>query len=348
MNADQPPDPTHRTWAEIDLSALLHNLGVVRSLHPDTAVMAVVKADAYGHGVPHVATALASAGVEFLGVANATEARRLARTGTDKRIYLLGPTAPGERPEIVHHRWVSCISSLEEAEHFDQLNAAAANPPLPVHLAVDTGMGRGGFLASSLPGIHPRLQALPHLHLEGIGSHLSSADENPGFTHQQIDLFNATLESLGGAETFTYRHLANSAGLLDYPLGHTNLVRPGLMLYGISPVPGHQQNLRPVLSLKASITLVRTLPPGHGISYGRTFVTDRPTTVATIGIGYGDGLPRNLPSQKTTVLIGGQPCPLLGRVTMDQIMVDVSHLTTPPPPGTAATIIGNTPGHTAT
>ncbi|NIP93746.1 MAG: alanine racemase, partial [Akkermansiaceae bacterium] len=162
--------------------------------------------------------------------------------------------------------------------------------------------------------------------ITGIGSHLPSADEDPEFTRRQFETFDALVESLQRHGEVPHIHLANSAGLLGYSSRTTNLVRPGLMLYGVAPLPEHQDKLRTVMTLKSRVAVIRDLPAGHGISYGRTFVTKRPTRVATIGIGYGDGYPRSLSSHGTELFVRGHRVPLLGRVTMDQVMADVTDL----------------------
>jgi alanine racemase len=321
VNDSYPVSPP-RAWAEIDLAALKRNLEVARQASGGE-LMVVVKAGAYGHGLEELARALAGQPIAFFGVANVGEARRIRAAGVQTPIYLLGPTWAAEREEIVARDWTACLSSMEEAEHFNCL-AAAAGKRIRVHLAVDTGMGRGGFLTEHLPGLMAAPDSLTHLEIEGIGSHLPSADEDADFTHGQISAFHDILESLGGASRFKWRHLLNSAGLLGYGRGTCNLARPGLMLYGISPLPEFQVRLTHVMTLKSRITLLRTLPAGHGVSYGRQFVTTHPTRVATIGIGYGDGYPRHLSGQGAEVWIRGRRCPVLGRVTMDQIMVDVS------------------------
>lgn len=285
--------------------------------------MAVVKAGAYGHGLEEMAKALAGEEIAFFGVANVGEARRIRHAGVQTRIYLLGATWAGEREEIVARDWTPCISSISEAEQFNQL-AAACGKRLKVHLAVDTGMGRGGFVAERLPEKLARLEQMAHLEIEGIGSHLPAADEDQEFTLRQFEKFNAILRELGGAARFKWIHLSNSAGLLAFDQGACNLSRPGLMLYGVSPVPGFQQQLATVMTLKSRVTLVRTLPAGHGVSYGRQFVTTRPTRVATVGIGYGDGYPRHVSGNGADVWIRGRRLPILGRVTMDQMMVDAT------------------------
>ncbi len=285
--------------------------------------MAVVKAGAYGHGLEEISGALADQDIEFFGVANVGEARRIRNAGVETRIYLLGATWSEEREEIVARDWTPCISSLEEAAQFNKL-AAGRRKRLKVHLAVDTGMGRGGFVAEHLADSLRKLETMEHLEVEGLGSHLPSADEDEEFTKRQFARFRGIIEELGGPARFRWIHLSNSAGLLGYDQGVCNLVRPGLMLYGISPLPGFQQQLRTVMTLKSRVTLVRTLPAGHGISYGRQYVTTRETRVATIGIGYGDGYPRHVSGQGAEVWIRGRRLPILGRVTMDQMMVDVT------------------------
>lgn len=311
-----------RAWAEIDLAALKQNLEVARAASGG-ALMAVVKAGAYGHGLEEVTKALAAADVAFFGVANVGEARRIQHAGVTTRLYLLGATWAGEREEIVARDWTPCLSSLEEAEHFNRL-ALAAGKRLKVHLAVDTGMGRGGFLPDHLVESMPAMDRMTHLEIEGIGSHLPSADEDEEFTRGQVACYRGILDQLGGAARFKWRHLLNSAGLLAYDRGACNLARPGLILYGVSPLPGFQDQLATVMTLKSRVTLVRTLPAGHGVSYGRQFVTTQLTRVATIGIGYGDGYPRAVSGQGAEVSVHGRRCPILGRVTMDQIMVDVT------------------------
>ncbi|CAN5492805.1 alanine racemase [soil metagenome] len=336
--------PSERVCATIDLAAIRRNFAVARKLSGVADCMAVVKADAYGHGLIPVARALAPEAT-FLGVAHVGEARRLVDAGIRCRPFLLGPTCPAERAEIVAHRWTPCLSSLDEGRHFDALARDAGCGPLAVHLAVDTGMGRCGFLPDEFPGAIEVLRSLPGLTIEGITSHHPSADEDETFTRQQIGMFQSVV---GRLPAVRFLHLANSAGLLGYPQHPCNLIRPGLMLYGVSPLPAFQQMLTPSLTLTAAVTLVRELPAGHGVSYGRTFITGQPTTVATIGIGYGDGFPRHLSNRGADVLIGGRRCPVLGRVTMDQIMADVTDLPTPPEPGAPVVIIGRQESHEIT
>lgn len=282
--------------------------------------MAVLKAGAYGHGIEQIALALENENLSYFGVASVIEARKLSLSGINTPIYLLGPTLPQERAEIVENGWTPSVSTFQEADDF---NALATNgKQCAVHITLDTGMGRGGFLPAALPTAIEKLNKLPNIKVVGIGSHLPSADEDRDFTLKQF----ATFESAVCDRAFRYIHLSNSAGLLDYKSELTNLVRPGLMLYGIAPIASYQEKLKPVMSLKSRVSLVRTLPAGHGVSYGRDAILKEDTRVATIGAGYGDGYPRAVSGNDAVVLIRGQRCPLLGRVTMDQIMVDVSSL----------------------
>ena len=321
VNEPFPVSPP-RAWAEIDLGALGKNLAVAREAFGG-GLMAVVKAGAYGHGLEEIAKALAAEDIAFFGVANVGEARRIRNAGVATRIYLLGATWSEEREEIVAREWTPCVSSIDEAEHFNRI-AANHGKRLKVHLAVDTGMGRGGFVAEHLPEKLALLERMANLEIEGIGSHLPSADEDAEFTLRQFERFHAIIRELGGAERFKWMHLSNSAGLLGFDQGLCNLSRPGLMLYGVSPLPGFQERLATVMTLKSRVTLVRSLPAGHGISYGRQFVTTKPTRVATVGIGYGDGYPRQVSGNGADVWIRGRRLPILGRVTMDQLMVDVT------------------------
>lgn len=311
-----------RAWAEIDLAAWRYNLETARRMSGGCEIMAVVKAGAYGHGLEEMTRRVAGNGIAFFGVANVGEARRIRSAGVDTRIYLLGATWHGEREEIVARDWTPCISTFAEAEHFNHL-AQEAGKTLKVHISVDTGMGRGGFLEEETDGLREGLARFRNLEIEGIGSHLPSADEDGDFTRKQIAHFDRAVDALGGEGVLRYRHLLNSAGLIGYQCGRANLVRPGLMLYGVCPMGG-ASGVQTVMSLKSRVTLVRVLPTGHGVSYGRQFVTTRPTRVATIGVGYGDGYPRHLSGNGAEVFLRGRRFPLLGRVTMDQIMVDVT------------------------
>ncbi|MGC6427681.1 MAG: alanine racemase [Akkermansiaceae bacterium] len=307
-----------RAWAEIDFDAMRRNLDVVKKHAPGQDVMIVIKADAYGHGMIETARAMETEKPSFFGVANAGEARKLHEAGISVTPYILGATLPAEREEIVARGWTPCLCSLEEIAHFESLG------PVSAHLALDTGMGRGGFLPEQIGTAIAALKKSDHITLTGIGSHLPVADEDAAFTRSQFETFDRLAEEI--QQEFPRKlaiHLSNSAGLLDFKSRTTTMVRPGLMLYGISPRPIYQNKLTPVMTLKTRISLIHRLPKGHGVSYGRTLL-NRATKAAILGIGYGDGYSRAI--QDGEVLIQGARCPLLGRVTMDQIIVDVTDL----------------------
>ncbi len=332
-----------RCWVEIDLGALRHNARVAADLagHP---VMAVVKANGYGHGAEAVARALeGEPSVAGFGVAGVAEGLALRRAGAGSPVFVLGACLPEERAVAVGQGFNVIVSDLEEAAAFDAA-ALAQGTTAAVHLAIDTGMGRLGLLEKDWSEAWmARLLELRNLQLAGVASHLPSADEDEAFTLDQAQRFRRLAARVRAAADVRQVHLCNSAGIMamgDRVADFCNLSRAGLMLYGVAPVPRHAGRLRPVLSWHTRVTLVRELPPGHGISYGRTLVTDRPTRVATLGIGYGDGYPRHLSGNGATVLVHGVRCPLLGRVTMDQVMVDVGAVGRPVLPGDPAVLLG--------
>ena len=326
--------PVARCWAEIDCAALRHNAAVVRELvGPATSILSVVKADGYGHGMIPVARELATAtGQSLFGVANIAEAALLQAHLPAARITILSPALPEERAEIVRRRWLPWISSVAEAEAYAGLarhcHGERAAVPFEVEINVDTGMGRMGVLPTELPALQDAIACLPSVRVIGLVTHLPVADEDPGFTSGQLAGFEKLAAGAAGmpANPPLRQQAQNSAGLIGYPRHGNNVVRPGLMLYGSSPIPEFQARLRPVLALKTRVTLVRELPAGHGVSYGRTFITPAAMRVGTLAAGYADGYKRHLSNTGAAVLVRGRRCPLLGRVTMDQIMIDLSAL----------------------
>lgn len=335
MDKESPP----RAWVEVDAEAIAHNLAVARRASGGALQLPIVKANAYGHGLEQVARRLDAEGVAFFGVANAGEARRLQQAGVAAPPFIVGPTLPGEREEIVSCGWGCTVSTWEEALHFQEI-AALLDKEFAVHVAVDTGMGREGFMPRQLGQLIPQLKELSHLRIEGAMSHFCAADEDAAITRQQICLFNEGVRELEQHFALKYKHIAASAGLMCYEVAAANMVRPGIILYGVAPMESPLgAELRPTLCLYARVLLVRELPAGHGVSYGSTYTTAAPSRVATVGIGYEDGWPRHLSGSGAQVYIGGQACPMLGRVTMDMIMADVSHLPTVQP-GDEVELIG--------
>jgi alanine racemase len=309
-----------RAWVEIDLGAVRHNLKVVGKLAGKAGIMAVVKANGYGHGLNQVAAAL-SDGVEVFAVASLVEALLLRHTEKTKPILLLSAALPSEYAEIARHGFIPTISSLEEARLFAKVVPQGSEAT--IHFKIDTGMGRLGAHPEKAFAILREIRKLP-LPLHSISTHLASADSDRKLTQKQLREFEELISYLRDFDPKVPIHVLNTAGTMLFPAHTHDLVRVGLALYGVSPVPGLQKLLRPALSWKAAVTFLNDLPKGHGISYGSTFKTPRAMKVAVLPVGYADGYPRHLSGKGASVLIKGKRCPVLGRVTMDQIMVDVS------------------------
>ncbi len=327
-----PPDLPPRLWAEIDAEALAHNVSLLTHRFGPARVMAVVKANAYGHDTSLVAPLCAALGLRDFGIATPSEGAALRPLlPPDATIYLLGPAFPEEAPAIVFHRLTPLLSSLDTAR---ALSEAASDMGIvtSVHLDVDTGIGRAGVQVSDAAVFLSTLDSLPGLRVTGLATHFASADEDPADAQKQHALFAQFLRTLGPRADALRVHAANSPATLALPQeARHQMIRPGLLLYGIEPAPGMfleigDTPLRPVLSLKTRVTLCRALPGGATISYGRTYAVPPGGGVyATLGVGYGDGYPRRF-SNSGHVLIQGKRAPICGRVCMDQIVVDVSHI----------------------
>jgi alanine racemase len=326
-----------RSWVEVQAQPFVHNLEVLRAAAPQTRLAAVVKADAYGHGLSEVAR-MVDAHVDFLAVANVAEAVTARDAGSTKPILILGPALPAERPELVWHRFIPTVSTVEEAHAYGDL--VPAGERLAVHLVIDTGMGRIGLWGEEVEPVAAAIRSRSTLALAAVSSHLPVADEDETYSDRQIERFRTEKEErLQMPEA--PGTLLNSAGIFRFG-GRArpgDIARTGLALYGISPVPEFQPRLVPALTWKARVSLVRQVGPGRGISYGRTYITDRPTLVGTLAVGYGDGYQRHLSGRGAEVLVRGVRCPVLGRVTMDQVMVDLSRVG-PVPAGEEAVLIG--------
>lgn len=265
----------------------------------------------------------------MFGVANLREAEELRAGGITDPVLLLSTCLPGEHEAVLRQGFQLFISTAEEAATLDAL-ASTLGTKARAHIMLDTGMGRIGFPAGSWnQEAITSLLALRNIAWEGIGSHLPSPDDDADYTRDQIARFAQGVALARDAGlTPQWVHVASGAGLLGYPEQNAvcNLVRPGLMLYGVSPLPGKQPLLKPALTWKTRIALIRELPAGHGISYGRTEILKRVTRVATLACGYADGYPRQVSGKGAEVLVRGVRCPLIGRVTMDQMMVDVTDM----------------------
>jgi alanine racemase len=329
-----------RCWAEIDLDALRGNLAALRHrVGPRVKVLTVVKADAYGHGLKQIAAVLMQSGTDVFGVANLAEAQAIRGVGRGWPILMLGACLPEEMERAVHDEVRPTISTPEEAIAFAETARRLARPAA-VHVKVDTGMSRLGVQPADALALVQTIQSLPGLRLEGIYTHYASAEDDAASAARQARTFRRVLASLKKAGiTVPLVHANNSAGVLHQPRTNFDLVRPGLLVYGVIP-PGRRvstmadlpflQNLRPALSFKSRVTLVKSIRPGTRLSYGGTFLSRRPMRIATVAAGYGDGYFRAA-GRRARVLLHGQRCPIVGRITMDQMLVDITAV-----PGVAA------------
>ncbi len=316
------------TWAEVDLKAIKHNLNKIKSLAGrHTEILCVVKGDAYGHGMVKVATLLDELGLGFFGVSDIEEGKILRRHGIKKPILLFESTLPAQAQQIIDYNLMPTVCTLEMAAALNRY-AASLGKRVDVHIDIDTGMGRLGVWHEEAFDFVKKVMRLLSISIKGLYTHFPVADTNQAFTRKQIKILYDLVRRLDQhGLVVPYIHAANSMGLAGYHTKILNLARPGLMLYGLSPTAQlkNKINLKAVLSVKSKIVFVKNIRRGQGISYGHTFVAPRNMRVATIALGYKDGYLRCL-SNKSAVLIAGKRCPVIGRVTMDQIMVDVSKL----------------------
>ncbi len=314
------------TQARISTSHLLNNLEILRShISTTTRVMAVVKANGYGNGISICAPALEKAGVDMFGIATVEEARELRRLGVQSRITLLTTPFADQREAFPELDLEPLVSNRETAEWLSR-RAAATGSTLRCHLYVDTGMTRNGASPEEVLSLMNVVAKLPGLTIQGLASHFATSDElDQTYARQQLTTFDAVLrESLDAGYHFQEVHIANSGGILNLPESHYTLVRPGLMLYGYHPHPKMQEEsgLKPVMTLRTVITSLRRIPAGTHISYGRRYTTAQDSWIATLPIGYGDGLMRNL-SGKFEGLINGKRFPVVGTICMDEVMINI-------------------------
>lgn len=316
------------TWVEIDLDSIEHNVrAILKSVGPGVELLYVVKAHAYGHGAVEVGEAAVAAGAAMLGVATLHEGIELRQAGLDVPILVLSPSLNEEIDELIEYRLRPTISRPDFARAF-AARAVAHGQALPVHVEVDTGMGRTGLDFETAEADVLALAQLPGLVLEGLFTHFPDSDGvEPDFTLQQIDKFRGLLERLAARQvTFPLRHAANSAAVLRFAPSHFNMVRPGIAVAGIAPPNTPRRvDLRPASAFRCRLVQLRQVPAGHHISYGRTFVTARPSRIGVIAAGYGHGLFRAL-SNRGQVMVRGRRVPIVGRVTMDLTMVDLTDL----------------------
>ncbi len=310
------------TWAQIDLGNLAHNFKEVKKMvSPDTKVLVTVKADAYGHGMLPVASKLAQLGVDWFGVASIDEGIRLRNAGIKKPILILGLILEKDSAPVFTYRLTPTVCDYRLALALDK-KARSLGKKLDIHLKVDTGMGRIGVWHAQALSLAEKIVKLKNLRVQGVFTHLSCADSDQKFTRRQVLLVRSLVDGLAAQGIrIPLVHAANSMGVAGYRESHFTMVRPGLIIYGLYPKKGMRIDLKPVLSLKTEVIYTKKVPAGTPLSYGATYRTKQPATIATLPIGYGDGYPRNL-SNKAPVLIKGRRYRISGRICMDQIMVD--------------------------
>ena len=317
-------------WAEVDLDALRNNLRIIRSKLSGSKVkiLAIVKADAYGHGMKKTAEALKKEGVNFFGVANIDEAIELRKICPKAEILVLGSFHGSQVPFYASYRIIPTVSSIEDLNVLESRLPVSAKK-FPIHAKVDTGMGRLGVWHEEAEKLFLEAKRKKKVFVDGVYTHFANADhEKKERTHRQILIFEKILQKIKALGFHPrYVHAANSMGLLRFKHAHLNLVRPGIILYGISPSKNLPlpKRLKPILTLKTRICFLREASKGRSISYGSTYKTPSKTLIATLPIGYSHGYRVGF-SNKAFVLVKGKKCPVVGRVTMDQILVNVGRV----------------------
>lgn len=312
-----------RAWLEIDLGAIRHNLRMLRQTVGDsTKIIPVVKADAYGHGAVPVARALADEGVDFFAVATVDEGLQLRDAGLGGSILLLGPTAPERIGEVHEATLTPTVMSLEHAIHYHD---ALGDRRLGVHLKIDSGMCRMGIRADEVAGACRKLRSLESLEFEGVLSHFAAAADDDEFSENQRQAFEAAVdEAERHLGPFAIRHMSASQALLAYPDAHFDAVRPGNILYGsVADVEADAiPDIRPAMSLKSRLALVKPVRSGELVGYGCTYEVTEPEHIGVVPIGYADGYPRAL-SNGADVLVDGKRRPVIGRISMDSTIISM-------------------------
>ena len=341
-----------RAWVEIDLAALHHNVQqLTHYLGDKTALMAVVKADAYGHGAVTVAQTALAAGAKWLGVATVPEGVELRQAGITAPILVMGAINDCEEVSaIAQWQLEPTLVSPKQALIFSEALAQVQESSQPVHLKIDTGMSRLGFPWEQAQEFVQFVRRLPHLQVASIYSHLATADDpDPTILRQQHQRFKAAIAQIAPQfSALPPLHLANSAATLAFPDLHYDRVRVGLAIYGLYPAPHLKSTLplQPVMQVKARITHLKEIQPGTGVSYGHQFVAQQRMRMAVVSIGYADGVPRAL-SNRISVLVNGQCVPQIGAITMDQLMIDVTNVPALQE-GTVVTLLGQSGDHAIT
>lgn len=323
-----------RTWAEVDLDAIAHNIKEIRKItNPNAGIMAVVKADAYGHGFLEVTRTLLENGADRLAVAVLREGVQLRSRGVTVPILILGASGEETIEDLINHNITPSVFTYEFAKALSY-EAEKQEKVTKIHIKIDTGMSRIGFLAGDnndeIVEEILRISRLPYIEIEGIFSHFATSDEADGeYTLLQYNRFMDVCNMLEGRGLhIPIKHICNSAGIMMYPQMHLDMVRPGVILYGMYPsdeVDKKRLNLIPAMTLKSTITHIKEVEAGRGVSYGREYITDKTTKIATVPIGYADGYLRKLASEGK-MIVHGEKVPIIGRICMDQCMIDVTNV----------------------
>lgn len=324
-----------RTWAEVDLDAIAHNIREIRKItNKEAQIMAVVKADAYGHGFLETTKTLLDNGADRLAVAVLQEGTQLRKSGVDVPILILGASAPEDAEDLIEFGITPTVFDYEFAKALSD-TAKKRGTVTKVHIKLDTGMTRIGFVINDEDNTEIintiiKISKLPYLEIEGIFSHFSTSDEyDSAYTLMQFDRFMGVVNALEEKGLkIPIRHICNSAGIMMYPQMHLDMVRPGVILYGMYPsneVDKSRLNLIPAMTIKSTLTLVKEVEAGRGVSYGKEYITDKTTKIATVPIGYADGYLRKI-AKKGKMLVNGTEVPIIGRICMDQCMIDVTNV----------------------
>lgn len=323
-----------RTWAEVDLDAIAHNIKEIRKItNPNAGIMAVVKADAYGHGFLEVTRTLLENGADRLAVAVLREGVQLRSRGVKVPILILGASGEETVEDLINHNIMPSVFTYEFAKALSY-EAEKQEKVTKIHIKIDTGMSRIGFLAGDnndeIVEEILRISRLPYIEIEGIFSHFATSDEADGeYTLLQYNRFMDVCNMLEGRGLhIPIKHICNSAGIMMYPQMHLDMVRPGVILYGMYPsdeVDKKRLSLIPAMTLKSTITHIKEVEAGRGVSYGREYITDKTTKIATVPIGYADGYLRKLASEGK-MIVHGEKVPIIGRICMDQCMIDVTNV----------------------
>jgi alanine racemase len=329
------------TWLEIDLDKLAANIAWLRRrIAPDVKILHTIKADAYGHGAVQVARA-SEAMVDMFGVATVDEALELKGAGIDTPLLILSPILAKEIPQVVAAGFAVTLSSIEFAKRLSD-SAGGRGRTIDFHVEVDTGMGRTGLYPEEARQVILDTQSLPGIRFAGLYTHFPVSDSDPDFTRHQVDRFLAFANELRASGTIVpCIHSANSGAIASAPVSHMEMVRPGLICFGYLPSSAMKiTEVQPIMSWKSRLVQVRDIPAGRTISYGRTFRTKRETRMGIVPVGYGHGYPFRL-SNTGRMLVKGERVPILGRVTMDLTMVDLTDHSSPPVEGDEVVLIGS-------